>query len=127
MAGADHVPVAHSELLEISEGHRQSTVLPPAMFGELDLEADQDPVSGQAEHAYRRRAQHLDRARDELPADPPRVSRLRFMPPLRAKAIWRERTQERTSGVGGIGSGVRPKAGRCRIFPCICAPTQPGL
>jgi hypothetical protein len=44
-----------------------------------------------------------------------------------ANAIWRERTQDRTSGVGGIGSGERPQGGNRPNFSLNLWLTQPGL
>ena len=69
-----------------------------------------------------RRAQHLDRARCKLAAD---LAVLHA--DLRAKAIWRERTQMRTSWVGVIGCGRAPYGGQVPNFSLYLCATQPGL
>src|SRR5262245_9616822 len=59
---------------------------------------------------------------------PRRTIRAQAHAPLRlAKAIWRERTQDRTSGVGGIGAGALPQLGQLPNFCLNWWAIHPGL
>jgi hypothetical protein len=69
LAAGDVGPIANSEVLEIPVRHRQLAVVPPAMVGELDLDAGKDSMSGQAQHTESRRPQHFAQARGKLAAD----------------------------------------------------------
>jgi len=97
--GTDGVTI-DAELFEVFVCDRELAVVVAAVLGKLDLDAIENPPPAQAQRPHGRRAQHLDHTRRKSPAD--LVARRHATRAL-AKAIARERTHERTSGVGGIG------------------------
>ena len=97
-AASDKLPVGHPELPQIGKRHRQLAILFAAVIKVLDLKPIEDASAGQTENAEGGRAQHRGSVRDELTD---LVAHAGWRP--LAYAIMRERTQERTSCVGGIG------------------------
>ncbi len=54
---------------ELVIGDGQSTVIVPAVMGQLDLKTGENAMGGEAQHLERWRLHHLDRARRELACD----------------------------------------------------------
>jgi len=122
-----HGIVVHAKSDEGLFRNWQPAIVMTAVPSELDLDPGDNAMCGKAQRSICRAFQHFDGARRPLAADAVLARRLHATFLDFAKAICRERTHERTSGVGSMGCGWAPQEGHAPNFSLNLCAAHPGL